>query len=303
MTAFDTAAPRAVQRDAAPVPGRRAWPPLKLVPGVTLLVVFLVVPLGSLFLITFWRASFAGVKIEWTLANYIRLFSKPIYVDLLVKSIRIALTATFLTLLVAFPVAYWISMKPARRRAQLVFLILIPFWTSYVVRTFAWIPLLGSNGVINYALLRLGVISRPLDIFLFNQFTVQLGLLYVYLPYAILPILLSLERLDRNLLYAAADLGATPARQLRRITIPLSLPGILGGAILVFILSLGAYVTPALLGGASGIMIANVIPDLFGAGMNWPLGATLALFLMIVTMAWIWLVGMRLGLGRIFLGD
>jgi len=114
---------------------------------------------------------------------------------------------------------------------------------------------------------------------------------------------LSLERLDRNLLYAAADLGASPLRQLWRITIPLSLPGILGGAILVFILSVGAYVTPALLGGASGIMIANVIPDLFGVGMNWPLGATLALLLMIITMGWIWLVGARVGLGRIFVGD
>ena len=128
----------------------------------------------------------------------------------------------------------------------------------------------------------------------------QLGLLYVYLPYAILPILLSLERLDRNLLYAAADLGAGPLQQLCRITIPLTLPGILSGAILVFILSISAYVTPALLGGASGVMIANVIPDLFGVGMNWPLGATVSLLLIVVTVAWICLIGLRVGLYRIF---
>lgn len=276
-------------------------PPLKLLPGVGFLVFFLVVPLALLLVMSFWRASFGGVDIDWTLANYERLVSRPIYLQLMLKSTRIAFTATALTIVVAFPFAYWVAGKPPRRRAQLVFLVLIPFWTSFVVRTFAWIPLLGNNGVINYVLLKLGLINQPLDIFLFNQFTVMLGLLYVYLPYAILPILLSLERLDRNLLYAAADLGATPVQQLWRIIIPLSLPGILGGAILVFILSISAYVTPALLGGASGVMIANVIPDLFGVGMNWPLGAAVSVLLIAVTIAWIWLVGARVGLGRIFM--
>jgi len=278
----------------------RLMPPLKLLPGLLFLVVFLVVPLGLLLIMSFWRASYGGVEIQWTLANYERLFSRPIYLQLMLKSTRIAFTATALTILVAYPFAYWVAGKPPRRRAQLVFLVLIPFWTSFVVRTFAWIPLLGNNGVINYLLLKLGLIAQPLDIFLFNEFTVQLGLLYVYLPYAILPILLSLERLDRNLLYVAADLGAGPLQQLWRITLPLSLPGILSGAILVFILSISAYVTPALLGGASGVMIANVIPDLFGVGMNWPLGATVSLLLIVVTIAWICLVGLRIGLYRIF---
>jgi spermidine/putrescine transport system permease protein len=278
----------------------RSLPPLKLLPGVAFLIFFLLVPLALLLVMSFWRPSFGGVTVDWTLMNYERLFTRPIYVQLMMKSTRIAFTATLLTIVIAFPFAYWISGKPPRRRAQLVFLVLIPFWTSYVVRTFAWIPLLGNNGVINYLLMRLGLISEPLDIFLFNQFTVLLGLVYVYLPYAILPILLSLERLDRNLVYAAADLGATPAQQLWRIVIPLSLPGILGGAILVFILSISAYVTPALLGGTSGIMIANVIPDLFGVGMNWPLGAAVSLLLIVVTVAWIWLIGARVGLRRIF---
>lgn len=285
---------------SAASPPARQLPPLKLLPGAGFLLVFLIVPLGLLLVMSFWRASFGGVEADWTLANYERLASRPIYLELLFKSTRIAFLSTALTLVVAFPFAYWLSGKPPRRRAQLVFLVLIPFWTSYVVRTFAWIPLLGNNGVINYVLLQLGIVKQPLDIFLFNQFTVQLGLLYVYLPYAILPILLSLERLDRNLLDAAADLGASPWRQLWRIVIPLSMPGILGGAILVFILSISAYVTPALLGGASGVMIANVIPDLFGVGMNWPLGATVSLLLIVVTVAWIWLIGGRVGLRRIF---
>jgi spermidine/putrescine transport system permease protein len=280
-----------------------ASPPLKLLPGAGLLLVFLVVPLALLLVTSFWRSSFGGVQADWTLANYERLLSRPIYLELMLKSTRIAFMSTTLTIVVAFPFAYWIAGKPPQRRAQLVFLVLVPFWTSYVVRTFAWIPLLGNNGVINYVLIHLGIVDHPLDIFLFNQFTVQLGLLYVYLPYAILPILLSLERLDRNLLDAAADLGASPWRQLWRIVIPLSMPGILGGAILVFILSISAYVTPALLGGASGVMIANVIPDLFGVGMNWPLGATVSLLLITVTMAWIWLIGGRVGLRRIFVEE
>lgn len=282
-------------------PDVRHVPPYKLLPGAGFLIAFLIVPLALLLVISFWHATFGGFEEIWTLENYRRLISRPIYLQLMFKSTRIAFTATALTIVVSFPLAYWIAGKPPRRRAQLVFLILIPFWTSFVVRTFAWIPLLGNNGVINYALMRLGITDQPLDIFLFNQFTVQLGLIYVYLPYAVLPMLLSLERLDRNLLYAAADLGASPFWQLCRITIPLSMPGIIGGAILVFMLSISAYVTPALLGGTSGIMIANLIPDLFGSGMNWPLGATVSILLIVATMAWIWLIGARVGLTRIFI--
>jgi spermidine/putrescine transport system permease protein len=287
----------------ADAPGEVAWPPKKLVPGALILLVFLVIPLSSLLVTSFWNASFTGLKADWTLNNYVRLFSRPVYVDLLLKSTRIAFVVTTMTLAVAFPMALWIASKSPTRRVQLMFLILIPFWTSYVVRTYAWIPLLGNNGVINYALIEAGIISAPLDIFLFNQFTVHIGLLYVYLPYAIIPITLSLERIDQNLLYAAADLGASPLRQLSRITIPLAQPGILGGAIMVFILCIGAYVTPALLGGTSGMMIANVIPDLFGVGMNWPLGSAVSLLLVAITMAWIWLLGSRVGFRRIFVGD
>jgi spermidine/putrescine transport system permease protein len=279
------------------------WPPKKLLPGISILVLFLIIPLSLLLMTSFWSASFTGLKAEWTLANYARLFSRPVYVDLLVKSTRIAFVVTTITLAVAFPMALWIANRPPARRTQLMFLILIPFWTSYVVRTYAWIPLLGNNGVINYALMKSGIVTAPLDIFLFNQFTVHVGLLYVYLPYAIIPIALSLERIDKDLIFAAADLGASPRQQLMRIIIPLALPGILGGGIMVFILCIGAYVTPALLGGTSGMMIANVIPDMFGVGMNWPLGSAASLLLMAITMAWVWLLGSRVGFRSIFIGD
>jgi spermidine/putrescine transport system permease protein len=277
--------------------------PKKLIPGLLILLIFLVIPLIFLIVLSFESASFGGAQSNWTIANYARLVSRPVYVDLIIKTTRIAFSVTALTLLVAFPMAYWISSKPQHRRAQLLFWILVPFWISYVVRTYAWIPLLGNNGVINFTLMHFGIISEPLDVLLFNQITVHIGLLYVYLPYAIIPITLSLERIDSTLLDAAADCGAPPIQQLLRITVPLALPGILAAAIIVFIVCMGAYVTPTLLGGTTGIMIGNVIPDMFGVGLNWPLGAAVSVVLMAIIMAWIWLVGSRVGLRRIFIGE
>ena len=281
---------------------RGRLPPFKLLPGVGFLVFFFVVPLALLLVMSFWRASFGGVEIDWTLANYERLVSRPIYLQLMLKSTRIAFTATALTIVVAFPFAYWVAGKPPRQRAQLVFLVLIPFWTSYRgahVRLDPAARQQRRDQLCAAEARHHRPTTRHLPV---QPVRGDLGLLYVYLPYAILPILLSLERLDRNLLYAAADLGRHAlVQQLWRIIVPLSCPGILGAAILVFILSISAYVTPALLGGASGVMIANVIPDLFGVGMNWPLGATVSLLLIAVTIAWIWLIGARVGLGRIFM--
>lgn len=287
------------EEDAAQTP----WPPKKLLPGLSWLVLFLIVPLAALFVMSFWRPTMSGMAVDFTIKSYVTLIDQPVYLQLLVKSIRIALTVTVLVIVVAYPFAYWTMTKSAHQKAILTFLILIPFWTSYLVRTYAWFPLLGNTGVLNHFLLYLGLISKPLDIFLFNEGTVDLAMLYVYLPYAIIPIGLSLDRLDRSLLDAAADLGAPPLKCFLRITLPLSLPGVLGAAIIVFILCIGAFIAPALLGGTSGIMIANVIPDLFGAGMNWPLGGALSFLVMASTVIWIWLVGSRIGLGKIFVGD
>ena len=286
--------------DPASQAAERRWPPLKLWPGVAWIVVFLVVPLTALMVMTFWRATMAGISPDFSLKAYETLLTQPVYLKLLLKSTRIALVVTAMTLVIAYPFAYWAVSKKPHQKAVLMFLVLIPFWTSYLVRTYAWFPLLGNSGAINLILLWVGVIDEPLDVFLFNEATVHLALAYVYLPYAIIPITLSLDRLDRSLLDAAADLGAPPSKRFLRITLPLTLPGVLAGAIIVFILSVGAFVGPALLGGTSGMMIANVIPDLFGAGMNWPLGATLSFLLMLTTILWIRILGARVGLRRIF---
>jgi ABC-type spermidine/putrescine transport system permease subunit I len=283
------------------VPSRERFfmPPVAL-PGVLWLLTFLILPLALMLAMTFWRSTLGGIQLTWTLENYARLFVHLVYAQLLLKSIRIALTVTAVVLLVAYPLAYWIAWGSPQRKSLALLLILIPFWTSYLVRTFAWYPLLGNAGIINTVLLAMRVVSRPLEIFLFNEFTVHLGLLYVYMPYATIPIFLSLDRLDRVLLDAAADLGASPSQQFWRIIFPLSLPGVLGGAIMVFVLCIGAYVTPQLLGGPSGIMIGNVIAELFGAGMNWPMGATLSVLMMLATLSWIWLIGRRVRIRQVF---
>lgn len=289
------------------MPSQRSWEgffvPSVALPGILWLFTFLVLPLALTLAMTFWRSTLGGIQHTWTSDNYAHLLSHPVYARLLLKSIRIALTVTVVVLLVAYPLAYWIAWGPLQRRSLALFLILIPFWTSYLVRTFAWYPLLGNAGILNTGLLAMRVISQPLEIFLFNEFTVHLGLLYVYMPYATIPIFLSLDRLDRVLLDAAADLGASPSRQFWRIIFPLSMPGVLAGAIMVFVLCIGAYVTPQLLGGPSGIMIGNVITELFGAGMNWPMGATLSVLVMLATLSWIWLIGRRVRIRQVFVEE
>jgi spermidine/putrescine transport system permease protein len=278
------------------------WPPLKAIPALAWVGLFLVIPLSALLVMTFWRAALSGPVPDFTLKSYMTLMERPVYVLLLLKSTRIAVTVTCFTILIAYPFAYWTINKSPQQKSMLMFLVLIPFWTSYLVRTYAWYPLLGNSGLLNNVLINVGIISHPLDIFLFNEGAVHMALLYVYLPYAIIPIALSLDRLDRSLLDAAGDLGAPPWKAFLRITLPLSLPGVLSGAIIVFILCFSAFVAPALLGGTSGIMIANVIPDQFGSAMNWPLGGTLSLMVMITTIGWIWLIGSRVGLRKIFVG-
>jgi spermidine/putrescine transport system permease protein len=155
----------------------------------------------------------------------------------------------------------------------------VPFWTSYLIRTMAWLPILGIKGLVNYSLLSLQLVTDPIEVFLFNEFSVILTLVHIYLPFMVVPIFLSLDRLDGRLLEAAGDLGATPARAFRHVTLPLSMPGVIGGILMVFIAAFGAYVTPKLLGGSSGIMFGNVLADQYSGTFNWPFGAVLALIM------------------------
>ncbi len=206
------------------------------------------------------------------------------HVSILLRSLALSFFTTVLTLIVGFPTAYFIATRPERTRELWLFLITIPFWTNLLIRTFAVLEIIRNEGLINTMLMRLGLIARPIQI-LFTDTAILTGMVYVYLPLMVLPIYASLEKLDFRLLEAAYDLYATPGKVLRHIVLPLSMPGIVAGSILVFIPSLGAYVTPTILGGGKNLMIGNLIELQFGQGRNWPLGSALSITLMIFVMA------------------
>lgn len=227
------------------------------------------------------RGDYGGVEKPWTVSNYARVFD-PLYGEILLRSIVIALAATSLCLVLGLPLALFISSAGPRKNLYLQ-LVTLPFWTSFLVRIYAWLFLLRDTGLINTTLLKLGIISQPLPL-LYNNSAVLLGLVYGYLPYMVLPIYAALEKLDPSLLEAAADLGAPPARAVWRITVPLAVPGMLAGAILVFIPTLGAYLTPDLLGGGKTVMAGNLIQNQFTTARDWPFGSAVSLALMAMSM-------------------
>lgn len=223
------------------------------------------------------RGDYGGVVPPWTLENYTRILD-PLYGVILIRSVAMGAAATVLCLLLGFPLALFISNAGSRKNLYLQ-LVTLPFWTSLLVRTYAWLFLLRDTGLINTGLMRFGIVHRPLPL-LYNDAAVLLGLVYVYLPFMILPLYAALEKLDPALLEAAADLGASPGRALRRITVPLAFPGMMAGAILVFIPSLGAYLTPDLLGGGKTVMVGNLIQNQFTTARDWPFGSAVSFALM-----------------------
>ena len=228
------------------------------------------------------RGVYGGISLPWTAESYQRL-ADSIYLAILWRSIWIAGLATALCLVLGFPLALFISRAGNRKNLYLS-LVILPFWTSFLVRTYAWMFLLRDTGLLNNLLEKIGLIHNPLPL-LYNNGAVVLGLVYGYLPFMVLPLYATLERLDRNLLEAAADLGARPWSILTRIVIPLCAPGIRAGATLVFIPCLGAYLTPDLLGGGKSVMIGNLIQNQFTTARDWPFGSAVSLALMVIVMA------------------
>ena len=227
------------------------------------------------------RGDYGGVEHPWTMESYIRLFD-PLYGEILWRSFALAGTATILCMALGFPLALFIS-RAGRWKNVWLQLVILPFWTSFLVRTYAWMFLLRDTGLVNTALQKAGLIHAPLAL-LYNDGAVILGLVYGYLPFTVLPLYATLERLDRTLLEASADLGAKPWATLWRVTVPLSAPGIRAGAILVFIPCLGAYLTPDLLGGGKSVMIGNLIQNQFTTARDWPFGSAVSLALMAIVM-------------------
>jgi len=237
-------------------------------------------PLSILVAYSLWTQSYVDIDRTLTLANYREAFVDPLVRHLLLRSILIAGAVTLVTVALAYPIAYFIAFK-ARRKTLWLLLITIPFWSSYLLRVFAWKLILGFNGVMNSALSWVGLIEEPLAFLLYNEFAVVLTLAHAWAPFAILPIYVSLQKIHPSLLEAATDLSATRLERFIRVTLPLTAPGIIAACLIIFIPTVGDYVTPSLVGGSEGKMIANLIQVQFGPANNWPLGATLSLLSML----------------------
>ncbi len=259
-----------------------ARPNLLAAPGVAWLVTFMVVPcLLVLSYAFFQRGVWGGIEYTFTLENFARV-ADPLYAKIFLNSARIALTTTAIAILIAYPAAYAIARAPRTRQPILLFFAVLPFWSNYLIRTYAWIVLLNREGLINNLLRTMGYTGEPLSL-LYTEAAVITGLVYNYLPFVILAIYSTLSRLNPELMEASRDLGAGPVRTFLRVTLPLSLPGVAAGGVFVFVLSIGNFVTPALLGGGRFQMVGNLVYDQFLTANDWPFGAALGAAL-IVTM-------------------
>ena len=242
--------------------------------GFSLLL--LAAPLILIFFLGFWKQDYLILERSFSLDNYIEAWTEPMYRDLMLRSLGISASVTLSTVLLAYPMAYFISFYGGNRKALWLFLVTIPFWTSYLLRVFLWKVILGYNGVLNSLLDWLGLIEEPLTFILYNANAVVITLTHAWAPFAILPIYVALEKIDRSYLEAATDLGDGPLKRFFRITLPLSMTGVVGAALIIFIPTIGDYVTPKLVGGKDGLMIANMIQVQFMKANNAPLGASLA---------------------------
>ena len=286
---------------------------LLITPTILLMVGLLIAPLGSLLLRSFWTQHGFELDKTFTLHNYWELIApsdevtywsgipfplkNPAYAIVIIKSLAISFAATIAVILIAYPMAYFLAFRVTRHKMLWLIVITIPFWTSYLLRVFAWKIILGYNGVINSGLIWLGVIDKPLEFLLYNPLSVVVTLAHAWVAYAILPIYVSLEKIDRSLLEAATDLGDRPLERFLHVTLPLSLPGVIASTLMVFIPTVGDYVTPSLVGGPTGVMVGNTIQTLFGQRNDGPLGAALsAVVMLIVTLIvclFLWAVGYR----------
>jgi spermidine/putrescine transport system permease protein len=253
-------------------------------PTLIYLLIFMIVPMILVVVISFLnRGTYGNIEYRFNIDNYVRLID-PLYLRILVYSMWVAGLTTGITILIGYPLAYYIARANTRQRSLLLFLILVPFWTNFIIRIYAWIMILRTEGILNNMLINLGVINSPLDI-LYTPLAVQIGMVYEFLPFMVLPLYTSLEKIENAQLEAAADLGARPWRAFLRVTFPLSVPGIVAGSILVFIPAMGMFVVPDLMGGAKTMLVGNLIRNQFLTARDWPFGSAASMLLMLLTLA------------------
>ena len=268
----------------------RAYRAIVTVPPLLWVAMFLLVPYALLFCYSFWSVSSSQAIVpSWTLDNYRELLRVDIYLQTLFRSMWIAARVTIFSLLLGYPLAYYLSFHAGKRKELLYQLIIIPLWVSYLVRAYAWKTILGSDGVLNTLLQYAHLTKHPLEFLLYSPFAVVLTLTHIYTPFALLPIYASLDHIPRTLVEASHDLGASPVQTFWRVILPLSIPGVLAGATFAFVLSLGDFLAPLLLGGPSGIMISNIVVSLFGAAYNWPLGAAISFSMLLLVLGLLFL--------------
>jgi spermidine/putrescine transport system permease protein len=261
----------------------RAYKTVVTVPPLAWVAVFLLLPYFLMFCYSFWSVSPAQTIVHtWTLDNYKEMLQKAVYWETLLRSMWIAARVTLFSIALGYPLAYFLSFHAGTKKDFLYQMVIIPLWVSYLVRAYAWKTILGSDGVLNSLLQRVHLTNHPLEFLLYSPFAVVLTLTHIYTAFAFLPIYASLEHIPRNLVEVSHDLGATPLQTFWRVIFPLSIPGLVAGATFAFVLSLGDFLAPLLLGGPSGIMISNIVVSLFGAAYNWPLGAAISFGMLLI---------------------
>jgi spermidine/putrescine transport system permease protein len=270
---------------------------LLISPTMIYLFLFLLLPLLLIVILSMaTRGPYGNVIYQFNYENYTRLLDS-LYLRILGYSLFTATATTLATILIGYPLAYYIARAGVRQRSVLIFLILVPFWTNFIIRIYAWIMILRTEGLLNSVLLGVGAIQIPLDI-LYTPTAVLIGMVYEFLPFMVLPLYTSLEKIEMAQLEAAADLGARPWRAFWRITLPLSVPGIVAGSILVFIPAMGMFVVPDLMGGAKTVLVGNLIRNQFLTARDWPFGAAASMLLLIITLIFTLIYTRQSGFGE-----
>jgi spermidine/putrescine transport system permease protein len=264
-----------------------------LSPTLVVMLLCMCVPFAIMVAMSFWTQHGFDFDTTPTAKNYVEAAEGPMFRALILRSLYISAICSIVTVAISYPMAYYVAFHVHRRKMFWIILLILPFWTSYLLRVFAWKIILGYNGAINSGLMSLGLVDQPLEFLLYSQTAVVITLTHAWAAFAILPLYVSLEKIDRSLLEAAADLGDGPVMRFLRITLPLSSPGVIAAVLLIFVPTVGDFVTPTLVGGPDGMMIANIIRATFGKMNNWPMGASLAIAMMIIVtliaLIYIWL--------------
>lgn len=263
----------------------RLYKSLVSLPPLLWVGAFLLLPYALMLTHSFWLVRDGFLVHQWNLQNYHKLLQHPVYAQVLFRTMRIAASVTVLSLLLGYPLAYFLSFHAGPRKELLYQLVIVPLWVSYLVRGYAWKTILGGDGVLNGFLQYLHLTREPVSFLLYSPFAVVLMLTHIYTPFVFLPIYASLEHIPRPLIEASQDLGATPRATFFRVILPLSIPGLLAGATFAFVLSLGDFLAPLLVGGPSSTMIANIVQSLFGSAYNWPLGAAVSVCILLLTIS------------------